>query len=317
MSMNETTETENKKSKTPISTTENLSYHVALTLVRLIAWVPFRVLYALSDLLFPVFYHLVRYRRRLVRRNLQESFPEKSHGEIVQIEKRFYHFFIDMALESCKLLTISREEMRCRLKFNNIELADRMLAQGQSISMFLGHYGNWEWLSTIALWLHEEAVVAQIYHKLRNKAMDRVMLTMRQRMGHKCVEMYKTVRYMAKAAADRRPHMIGFISDQSPKHREVKDYMHFLNHQIPVLTGSEKATKHFGYQAIFVAVRRVRRGYYECDLQTLADDPKSLPDFELTRRYYERLEQEIRQHPELYLWSHNRFKYAVRGQQEN
>lgn len=317
MSNDDKTETEKKNSGTETSAADNLKYHVALWLVRLVAWTPFPVLYALSDLLFPVFYHLVRYRRKLVRQNLQEAFPEKSHGEIVSIERQFYHFFIDMALESCKLLTISREEMKRRLRFNNIELADRMLAGGQSISVFLGHYGNWEWLSTIALWLHEEAVVAQIYHKLRNKAMDRVMLTMRERMGHKCVQMYKTVRYMATAAADPRPHMIGFISDQSPKRREVKDFMRFLNHEIPVLTGSEKATKHFGYQAIFVGVRRVRRGFYECDLHLLADNPKALPDYELTRRYYELLEQEIRQHPELYLWSHNRFKYAVRGNEQN
>ncbi len=288
-----------------------LSYYALLSLVKMLSYIPFKALYALSDILFYPFYFIIRYRRKLVRKNLTESFPDKSTDGIIQIEKKFYHFFVDMTLESCKLVSMSPEEIKRRMKFTNTEFVNEMLTNGKSISIFLGHYGNWEWLSTIDLWLCKDAVAALIYHKLRNKPMDEIMRRLRERTGSICVEMYKTVRFMANAATDDKPYLIGFIADQSPKKREVKYFTRFLNHNIPVLTGTEKATKHYDYQALFANMKRVKRGYYECEFTPLHDTPKSLPDFELTNLYFQRLELEIRQHPEFYLWSHNRFKYAI------
>lgn len=288
-----------------------LSYYAIHSLVKIISYLPFRVIYILSDILFFPFYYIIRYRRKIVRKNLTESFLDKNLDEIIQIEKKFYHFFIDMALESCKLISISPKEMKKRVKFSNIDEVNKVLGEGKSISAYIGHYGNWEWITSLSLWLHKDAIAAQIYHKLRNKSMDRLMLKIRERMGSVCVEMYKTVRFMANASTDKKPYIIGFIADQSPKKREIKHFIQFLNHNIPVLTGSEKATKHFGYNAIFISMKRVKRGYYECELSPLHDNPKSLPDFELTSLYFQRLEQEIKQHPEYYLWTHNRFKHAI------
>lgn len=288
-----------------------LHYHVVLFFLRLLSHLPFGVLYALSDILYYPFYYVIRYRRSIVRKNLMSSFPEKGLAEIIGIEKKFYHFFIDMALETCKLVSISPEEMKRRMTFNNIELPNEWLAQGNSVSFFLGHYGNWEWITSIGLWLNEGAVKAQIYRTLRNKAMNRIMKQLRERSGNVCVEMRKTVRFMSDSAREETPCLIGFIADQSPKRREAKYFIRFLNHQIPVLTGTEKATKHFGYKALFISINRVKRGYYECELSSLHDDPGSLPDFKLTDMYFRRLEQEITRHPELYLWTHNRFKYAM------
>ncbi len=288
-----------------------LYYYAILLFVRVLSYLPFGMLYALSDALFFPFYFIIRYRRRIVRKNLTESFPGKGMDEIIRIEKRFYHFFIDMVFESCKLVSITPGEIRRRMKFANTGTVNKMLAEGKSISVFLGHYGNWEWISSIGLWLYKDAEVAQVYRKLRNKPMDKIMKKLREQMGNRCVEMHETVRFMANAATDNRPYIIGFIADQSPKRREAKHFIQFLNHETPVLTGTEKATKHFGYGAIFISTRRVKRGYYECELTPLHDNPQSLPDFELTGLYFQRLEREILQHPEFYLWTHRRFKYAI------
>ncbi len=287
-----------------------LRYYALYALVKCLSYIPFRVLYVLSDILFFPFYFIIRYRRKIVRKNLTTSFPDKDIDEIVKIEKKFYHFFIDMALESCKLISISPEELKRRMTFPNIEVANKILAKGGSVAVFLGHYGNWEWISSIGLWLHEGTVVAQIYRELRNASMDKMMKTLRGRTGNSSVEMRKTVRYMASSAADNKPHLIGFIADQSPRKREAKHFLHFLNHDIPVLTGTEKATKHFDYYPVFLSMKRVRRGYYVCELTPLHEAAQTLPDFELTSLYFQQLEDEILQHPELYLWSHNRFKHA-------
>lgn len=285
-------------------------YHLLFFVFKLVSYIPFRLLYVLSDILFYPLYYVVRYRRKIVRKNLTESFPEKSPAEIKRIERKFYRFFVDIALECCKLLSISPDEMKRRVRFVNIDEVNAVLREGRSISAFLGHYGNWEWLSSVGLWLTGNARCAQIYHKLRNRTMDRLLLRVRERLGSQCVDMYHTARFVADKSKSPDALIFGFIADQSPKAHEAKHYLDFLNHRVPVLTGTEKITKHYGYEAMFVGVRRVGRGYYECEFSTLHDDPKSLPDFELTELYYRRLEQEIRQQPELYLWSHNRFKHA-------
>lgn len=276
--------------------------------VKAVALLPFPVLYALSDALYYIVYYVARYRRKVARRNLVSSFPEKSMAEIRHIERDFYRFFVDMVFESAKLMTMSKEEMMRRMVFVNPEAITQFTDRGISVSAYLGHFGNWEWISSAALWVPADIEMAQIYHNLKSKAMDEVVLHMRERMGQKCVEMRDTVRFMASDSD--RPRVIGFIADQSPKRKVAKYFIPFLNHEVPVLTGTEKATKHYGYQALFIAVRRVKRGYYQAEFVPLADDPASLPDFELTDRYFARLEAEIRQHPELYLWTHNRFKYA-------
>lgn len=288
----------------------SLRYHAVHGVVKALSLLPFGVLFALSDVLYVLLYHVVRYRRRLVRRNLTESFPDKSAHQIVAIERKFYRYFADMILESCKLLSISPDKMRRRMRFVNIDLLNAMLAQGQTVSAFLGHYGNWEWTSSSGLWVDERATVVQVYHQLRNAAIDRVVRQMRERMGNICLDMHKTARFAFEAVSGDKPYVLGLIADQSPRYREVKDYLRFLNHDVPVLTATERLTKRYGFGAIYVSLRRVGRGRYDCVLSRLADDPASLPDYELTRRYYALLEQDIQRQPECYLWSHNRFKYA-------
>lgn len=291
-----------------------IRYYVLLAIVKTLSHIPFRALYVLSDALFYPFYFIIRYRRKIVRKNLTESFPDKSHDEIVRIEKKFYHFFVDMFLETCKLVSISPREMKRHMKFTNAELANDLIHRGKSASFFLGHYGNWEWISSIGLWLSDDAIKAQIYHKLSNRTMDRLMKILRERAGVTCVEMHRTVRFMADAAREGRPCLIGFIADQAPRRKDAKYFIPFLNHDTAVLTGTEKATKHYGYEALFISTKRVKRGYYECELTPLHDNPGTLPNFELTDLYYQRLELEIRRCPEMYLWTHNRFRAYRRPQ---
>lgn len=285
-------------------------YYLLYSIIRILSHIPFRVIYFISDCLFYLVYYVFRYRRRIVRKNLTESFTSKSEKEIIKIEKQFYHFFVDMILESVKLVSASKDEIKRRMSFKNIEEVNETLKQGKSISLYLGHYANWEWCSSIPLHLESDVTSAQIYHKLSNQNMDRLMLYIRERMGAVCVDMRKTARYATELVANRKVCIIGFIADQSPKKVESHHFLHFLNHNTPVLTGTEKITKHYGFEAFFLNVKRVKRGYYEAEFIKLHDNPQSLPDYELTSLYYRMLEKCINTHPELYLWSHNRFRNA-------
>lgn len=287
-----------------------MTYHLLSFFLRLFSYVPFCLLYIISDGLYFFVYYIFRYRRRIVRKNLTESFPEKSEDDIKKIEKNFYSFFTDNILESLKMFTISRKEMIQRVNFMNVEEVNALMRSGKSVSLFLGHYSNWEWMSSIPLHIDKNVIGAQIYHKLSNKNMDRLMLYIRERMGAVCVEMRKTARYVNELATENKVCIIGFIADQSPRKKDSRHFLHFLNHNTPVLTGTEKITKHYDFGAFFLDVKRVKRGYYEARFVKMHDNPKSLPDFELTAIYYQMLEKCIRTQPELYLWSHNRFRNA-------
>lgn len=289
-----------------------MTYHLLSFSVRLISYIPFGVLYVISDILGFLLYHVVRYRRRIVRRNLVESFPDKDMSEIKSIERHFYRFFTDSILESCKMATISPEEMSRRMKFPNIDLVNERLRKGHSVSLFLGHYANWEWISSIPLHIDKGPVPGQIYRKLRNENINRLMLHLRSRMGAVNIEMRNTARYITQLVAEDKECIIGFIADQSPRFREVRYFVDFLNHKTPYLVGPEKITRHYGFDAWFVKPRRVKRGYYEVEFVKMTDDPSALPDFCLSEIYYQHLEELITECPYLYLWSHNRFKHAKR-----
>ena len=293
-----------------------MMYHLLSFFLKLLSYIPFGVLYFLSDGLYCLLYYVIRYRRRVVRKNLAESFPEKSERDILQLEKKFYHFFTDQVLESCKMASISPEEIKRRMTFKNMEKVNAVLREGKSIALYMGHYGNWEWVSSFPLWLEENALAVQIYHKLSNENMDRLILHNRGRMGAISVEMRKTARYITEMAMKNKVGIVGFIADQSPKKKESRHFLHFLNHEAPVLTGTEKMIKHYGFEAWFLDMKRVKRGYYEAELIQINDNPQAVPDFELTAVYVRMLEQMIRNCPELYLWTHNRFKHALKKDKE-
>ena len=289
-----------------------MMYHLLSFLLKLISYIPFRALYVLSDGLYYILYYIIRYRRKIVRKNLTESFPTLKGKEILQVEKKFYRYFTDQVLESCKMATISPEEMKKHMKFTNIEAANAVFKEGKTIALYMGHYGNWEWISSIPLWVAEGVTSVQIYHKLRKDNTNRLILNMRERLGAISVEMRKTARYITEISNTNQVSVIGFIADQSPKKKEVRYFLPFLHHRTPILVGTEKIVKHYGFEAWFLDMKRVKRGYYEAELIRMHEEPASLPDFELTEIYFRMLEKMIQERPELYLWTHNRFKHATK-----
>lgn len=286
-------------------------YWLLFNLVKILSHIPFRVMYMISDMLYYVVYYIVKYRRSIVRKNLTECFPEKSIDEIEKIEKKFYRFFTDILMESLKMFSISPKEMKRRMKFVNVEGIKATIKKGKSASVFMGHYGNWEWVSSLPLHLEDGMLGVQIYHELSDKLMNKLILYSRGRMGAISVEMRKTVRDISRMTSEGKVAAIGFIADQSPRKKDAHYYVNFLNHEVPALVGTEKLTKHYDFEGWYLDVKRVKRGYYEAEFVRLHENPRLLPDFELTEVYYQRLEKMIKERPELYLWTHNRFKYAI------
>ncbi len=282
-------------------------YYLVLALWCLLSLLPMWVHYLLSDILFFLLYHLLGYRRRVVRENLATSFPEKSESELRRIERGFYHFFCDYLAESVKLMTIRRENLRRRLVFKGTELVNQCVDEGQSCAVYLGHYCNWEWITSLPLWVSPKAQCGQIYHPIENREFDRLFLLLRQRMGAVCIPMQDTLRRILEFRQQHQPVVIGYISDQKPHWVNIHHWVDFLHHDTPVLTGTERIARKVNHAVFYMDVRRIRRGYYEAEFKLITREPQKMKEFELTVIYYQMLEQSIRRAPEFWLWSHRRW----------
>lgn len=281
---------------------------IAETAMRCLSRLPLWWLYRLSDLVFPLLYYVIRYRRKVVRLNLTRSFPERRPAEIKRIERRFFRFFCDYVVETIKFMTISPEEMRCRFTLKGIEQMDSELDSRPFCFLMLGHYANWEWISSIVLWSRHHC--AQLYTPLHNKAFDTVFYEMRSRFGGENISKYNALRRILTLKREGVPTHIGFIADQSPRPNSIHDWMQFLNQDTPLFTGAERIGKKVGAAAYFVHVTRPRRGYYECTLERITSDMREYSDYQLTEVYMKMLEREICAAPHLWLWSHRRWKYT-------
>ncbi len=283
-------------------------YYAVFAFWYFISLFPLKLLYVLSDGLFYLVYYVVRYRRPLVRKNLTSSFPDKSEGEIVKIEKGFYSWFCDYIVETLKLFTMSKEQMCRRMVFRNTEAIEKAVAEGRSCAVYLGHYGNWEWISSLPLWVSDKATCLQIYHVLENKAFDALFLRVRSRMGSDSIPMEDTLKSIIRRKAEGQRMVIGFIADQVPLWNSIHYWSNFLHHDTPVFTGTERIAKHQDMAVFYLDVTRPKRGYYEADFKLVSDKILEEPKFAVTESYMKLLEATIRRAPQYWLWSHNRWK---------
>lgn len=282
-------------------------YHFLMAVCYPISLLPFWIHYIFSDILYFLIYYMGRYRVKVVRKNLASAFPEKTPADLKAIEKEFYRWFCDYLVESMKLLTISEKAIKRRLVFKGTELIDEAIERGQSCAVYLGHYGNWEWVTSLPLWTTPKALCGQIYHPLENKDFDQLFLRLRQRMGAVCISMADTLRKILEFKKEGQLSVIGYISDQKPNWFNIHHWVDFLHHDTPVLTGAERIARKFNHATFYLDVRRIRRGYYEAEFKLITREPQQLEEYQLTDIYYQLLEKSIQRAPAYWLWSHNRW----------
>ena len=293
-------------------------------IIKQISRLPFWVLYVISDVVCFFLYRLIGYRKKIVRKNLRSSFPEKSDEELKEIERKFYHWLCDYFVETIKLLSMTPEEMKEHMEFHNVHLATEAYDRGQGFSAFLGHYCNWEWLSAVGIYYpkgYENVFNGLIYHPLRNDFMDNLMKEARSNLRGTPVPKKNILREIVRLKKEGTPYLFGYIFDQSPKWENIHLWTDFLNHNTPVFTGAERLMKKANDRVVFVSMKRPKRGKYIASFHLITDNPAAEPEYALTKRALAMLEESIRETPHLYLWSHNRWKRTYeeyqRRQQEN
>lgn len=282
---------------------------IVYAIVYLISLLPFRLLYVLSDIGYFFVHDVARYRRKIVRRNLETSFPERNEKEIKKIERKFYHWFCDYFFEAIKLLSISDKELYRRFQVNNVEEVEQCFQEGQDAGGILGHYCNWEWLSTIGAFLPRNRMVGLVYDPLHSKSFDDLFHHLRSSQPNGLPVPKKDIlRALVTLRGKGQRSIFGYIADQAPRWTNIHLWLPFLNHQTPVFTGAERIMRKMNNAVFYVKMERPRRGYYTCTFQLITRDPGSLPEYEIIRRFFSLLEQDIQRHPEYYLWTHNHWK---------
>ncbi|MCZ4222781.1 lysophospholipid acyltransferase family protein [Pedobacter rhodius] len=280
--------------------------HVGVFFLYLISLLPLRILFIFSRLLYYLLYYVIRYRKKVVRTNLTNAFPEKSVKEILSIEKKYFKYLAELIFEIIELATISKAETLKRVRFTGLEQIENRFQKGESILACTGHYGNWE-LGTLALGLNLSGKTIVIYKPINNRIFEAWFDKLRTKFGNVFVAMRQTLRCMA--TYKNEPSLLCFASDQSPVREESKYFLNFLNQPTAALLGVEKIAKSTNRAIYYFKVTPVKMGYYDVEVLPMCLDPSKTVDGEITNLHFHFLENIIKDKPQYWLWSHKRWKF--------
>jgi len=274
--------------------------------LRLFSRTPLPVLYLLADFLFFMAYRVVGYRRKMVRKNLRNSFPEMTEKELKATERQFYKNRCDYGVETLKLLTISAEELKRRMVYKNPEILDEFAKKNQSVLLLTSHQFNWEWLLASGC-LYLPLGVDFVYQKLSNKTFNEFSLQSRSRFGAHAVERSQVGREAIKRKEILRG--IAIMADQFPGHwHDKKFWTTFLHQRTAFFMGVSQLAYITQCPAFFFSVKKIKRGYYETEGVLISVPPYEKESEKIVEEYAKEVEKSIRANPSSWLWSHNRWK---------
>ncbi len=287
---------------------DSLIYNLLYGVLKPIAHLPLRMLYPVSNFACWIIKDVVGYRKKVVEENLKLTFPDASETEIKGWIDQYYRYLCDTFIESVKLLGISDKEVDRRVKVFNADIVDKAIEEGHSVVLFLGHYGNWEWVPAITRHFKNNASMVQIYHPLRNKAIDRLMLKIRSRFGSESIPMANTYRRLVEIERNGSRFVAGFISDQRPSGHHTYNWTEFMGVETDYISGGEIIGNRLKCKYIYLDVKPKSRGHYDMTFEEInpVEDGKEFP---FTRSYLQMLEKTIRRNPPYWLWTHKRFRH--------
>lgn len=284
-----------------------IAYILIYPFLWLISILPFPLLYAFSDGLFILVYHLIGYRKKTVKANLNLVFPEKSEKEVNVITRKFYHHLCDMIVESIKSMTISEVQMKKRFTFTNVELVRELGEKNRSIVLMCAHYASWEWIFILQKYVDHKGF--GIYKRLHNKYFDAMVKRIRARYDSHLITTKETIPTLIDSKNKGELSMSGFASDQSPKHDKAFHWNDFMGIKVPIHTGAEMLAKKLDMSVVFFKVKKLKRGFYETSFETIAENPNDFQNYGITDLFIKLVEEQIIEAPEYYLWTHKRWKH--------
>lgn len=283
-----------------------------IVLIRIISLLPLSVLYCIADYcLYPLVRYVIRYRLKVVRKNMRLSFPEKTEQDLAAMVNAFYHHFADVIVEIIYGYRASDAEMRERMVFENMPVLEDLAHKKHGVMAYLGHMCNWEWIADVGKQFADKSMVEHnVYRRQKNASIDKAMLMIRGKRGGECVEKNILLRKLIKLRHVDYSFVIGLIADQKPSLKHSRIWTTFLHQDTAFLDGGEVLSRKFDLGVVYVHVMCPKRGYYRVRFEVITDDPSSMKDGDITLTYSKLLESNIREQPARWLWTHNRWKWS-------
>lgn len=285
-----------------------LVYYLTFPILFVVSRLPFPLFYQLSDFICFLIYRVFGYRKAVVRSNLKHAFPELKEAEYRIIEKKFYRHLCDLFLEIIKSMGMSKDQMLKRFKVKNIEVLTQFEKQNRSAFLLCGHYASWEWM--MSLGYHMNHLGYGIYRPIKNPYFDNLIKEIRSRHDAYMIPQKTAAELIRQKEKKNERGVYGFASDQSPRPTPKSYWRPFMGINVPVYTGAERLARELNIPLVFGKIKRVKRGYYELEFKLITDQSKTTAVNEITDIYTEWLEEQIKEDPTQYFWTHKRFKHA-------
>lgn len=281
---------------------------ILLYILLLISRLPLRILYIFSDVIFFLNYYIIGYRRKVVFSNIEKSFPEKNHMEIMKIHKAFFRNFCDYIVEMVKSFTISSTELRVRVQHINQDLFKKAKEEHRNVILLTGHIFNWEWFTPLAEIIPQEKCFP-VYRKMQNNFWENEIKKIRNKFGNVAIEANDVIKHILRNTNDGNSSYM-FVADQSPHIAGVNFGLKFLNQNTPVFIGYDKLSTRLDLMFIYCEMKKVKRGFYQVNYYEIKPDGERFKDLELVKKFHQLLEKTIQKYPDNYLWSHRKWKNA-------
>ncbi|WP_284653556.1 lysophospholipid acyltransferase family protein [Flavobacterium terrisoli] len=284
-----------------------IAFLILYPLLWLISILPFRLLYLVSDFVYLLVYYVVGYRRKIVRQNIAMALPHLSQKEQLAVEKESYVHMCDMFLEMIKTMTISEKEMDKRFTFTNLEVYQELEKKQKSIALMCAHYASYEWVVSMNKHITFEGFA--IYKKVANKYFDKLVKDIRSKFKATLITTRETIPCIERNYKTKHLGVYGFASDQSPQLSKTHHWGTFMGIETPVHTGAEMLAKRYDMNVVFLRTKKLKRGYYQATFELMFDNPKEVPNYQISDEFLRRVEKQIYDEPAYYLWTHKRWKH--------
>ncbi len=284
-----------------------LAYILIYPFLWLISILPFKILYGLSNGVYILLFYVIGYRKKVVTSNLKLVFPEKTDKEINTIRKKFYKHLCDMFLEMIKTLTIKEKDLKQRFKVLNPEELTRIEGLNKSAIIMFGHYASWEWSIEMQNYIKFNGYA--VYKRLANRYFDSLVKRIRSKFNTHLISTKETINVISANEAQGKRSITAFLSDQSPRLSKDVYWGTFMGIEVPCFTGAERLAKKLNLSTIYLKINKVKRGFYQAEVITLAEDSTIYKDYKLTDMFLREVEKQIYEAPEYYFWTHKRWKH--------
>ena len=148
-----------------------------------------------------------------------------------------------------------------------------------------------------------------IYKKINNKYFDKLVRDIRAKYKAVLITTKETTRTIQENALTGKMGVFGFASDQTPRWSDNLHWYRYMGIETPIHVGAEILAKRYNMNVIFLKTKKIKRGYYEATFEVLSDDINTVPKHKISEAFMSRVEQQIYEQPEYYLWTHKRWKH--------